>query len=799
MLTILSDILGALRSLRLQPSFSTIVIAIIAVGLGATTAVFSVVDAVLLQPLNYPHPHRLFVVQGLTPKREPTQIVPAAFESFLQNSRTLESGTLIRERSLTILGDEGAGTVFAQALAADGLRVFGAEALIGRIFKRDLEREVVLSHRFWLQRYNSDPAILGRSLLLNDRIYTVSGVMPADFETTNKSVDLWIAWKFTAKELAERSSGGFRMVIRRQPGVSDDQMRAELATLGRAFNADLPIDLKGWNPTITSLREHLVGDYRRSLWVMLGAVTCLLLIACLNVACLTLARAQDEMRNVAIRLALGAGRWRVMRQLLIQSMLLSIVGSVVGLLLSVVGTRAMLVLSAERMIIPRLENVGVNAHVLLFSAITAVSTGIVFGLAPAWNLSKIDAQDGLKRAGRGFAGNHGAEFARRSGVVLQIALSVVLLAGAGLLIRSFINLLNTDPGFRADGVLTARLPSGVGQPTGAVLASRYASVLQAAEVIPGVEVVALSTVIPMGPMEATSTVMVDSPELTGKVLTAQYRAVSSQYFGAMRISVVRGRSFTKYDSENAPEVAILNDVAAQRYWPGQDPIGKRVATTFDEGKPTWIMVVGVVRGVRQNLKSEPAEELYRPYTQHLVGPHGAEIILRTTQDPRSIVEPLKATLRKTFPLQPIADIRTMDEWLRRSHVRPRFDASLLASFATAAFVIAGMGVYALVSFWVRRRWREIGVRIALGATRQDIAIMVIGHAAGLVVPGLMLGLLGSVALTRLLTSQLYGVAPTDPVTLLVACVLLCATALWASWLPASRAASMDPVRTLREE
>lgn len=450
----LGDIRSALRSLRANPSFTIFVVAVIVLGIGASTAIFTVVQAVLLRPLDYPESDRLFEVSGMTAKGIPTQIVPAAFEAIRQRSQTLDRAALMRMRPVTILGKEGAESAYGQAVAGDGLRVFGTTPVVGRLFHSDTTNEVVLSHCLWMRRYNGDAGIIGRTITLNGEGFTVVGVMPPEFETTNRAFELWLPWKFSTPELAERSSGGFQMLVRRRASASEEQVRTEIVAIGQVFERDLPADLKGWRTTLTQLKESRTGQYRQTLWVLFGAVGFVLVIACLNVTCLMLARAQDRRKEVALRLALGAPRWRVMRQFLVESVFLSAAGGLLGVILASWGTRAMIALSSESQIFPRLGEATVDGSVLLFAI--ALVPGAACGLAPAWQALKLEPQDTLQHSGRGFTGNRTVEFARNAGVTLQVALSLVLLAGAGLLMRSFVNLVHTDPGFRSGGVLTAR-------------------------------------------------------------------------------------------------------------------------------------------------------------------------------------------------------------------------------------------------------------------------------------------------------------------------------------------------------
>ncbi|MFN3325290.1 MAG: FtsX-like permease family protein [Bryobacteraceae bacterium] len=684
------------------------------------------------------------------------------FTQIHQHFQTIEHSALLRTRPVTILGPEGPESTYGQALAGGGLHVFGTAPAIGRLFQLTAANEVVLSHRIWMRRYLGDPGIVGRVIRLNGEGFTVVGVMPPGFETTNRAFELWLPWRFSA-ELA-----GFA-------------------------------GTDGWQATLAPLKERRVGQYRHALWVLLGAVGFVMAIARLNAACLFLTRAQDRRKELAVRCALGAPRSRLIRQFLLESMMLASAGGLLGLLLASWGTSAMIALASDRQILPRLTEANLDYAVLAFHLAITVAAGMALGLFTGWRASSLDV-GALKETGRGATGIRGVRLARGLAVVLQVSLSLVLLAGAGLLIRSFANLLRTDPGFRPEGILTARVPSGTGQGNEIHLAVRYASILEVTRAMPGVEAAAISTVIPMGPVEATVTLMADSGENpAGRLENVQYRAVSAGYFDVMRIPILRGRAFDDSDTHGAAEVAIINDVAAKKYWPGEDPIGRRLATSFDDGRPRWMTVVGVVGGVRQRLRSEPKEEIYRPYTQHLFGAHGAVLVLRTAQAPGTLVEPLRSVLRKTFPDQPVADIRAMEEWVGQSYLRPRFDAVLLGLFAVVALVIAATGIYAQVAYEVRRRWREIGIRLSLGATDRDVFRMVVRRTVWLVVPGLILGMAGAMALTRLLSAQLYGISPHDPLSLAAAGGILFAAGMAASWGPARRAAGIQPWKTLRDE
>ena len=797
----LHDIRLAARSLLKTPAFTLLVVVVLALGIGTTTAIFSVMNAVLLRPLNYPQQERLYEISGMSAKGEATQILPGAFEIIRQRGQTLERSTLIRVRNFTIVGEEGAESIVGQAFAGDGLRVFGTTPLLGRYFSPGATAEVVLSQGLWMRRYQRDEGVIGRSITLNNEAYTVVGVMPPGFESTHPLFEIWLPWRFSAEELAERRGRGFQMVVRREASASEERMSAELAALGQGFASALPTEERTWKTISTQLKEHRVGKYRKTLWLLLGAVGFVLLIACLNTACLMLVRTLGQMKEVAVRLALGAPRSRVIHQFLMESMVLSLAGGLVGLLLAWGGTRAIINLSSAAPILPRIDQAGVDGRVLLFVLAVSLLAGLAFGIVPAWQVSRVSLQGALKESGRGFAGNRSSQFARGVAVSLQVALSLVLLSGAGLLLRTFVNLVHTDPGFHPEGVLTARVPvpTGTGNQTNS--ADTYAGILGRARAIPGIQVVGLTTVLPLGPLFASTKMALEGRHTAPEQReTVQYRSVSPDYFGAMGIPMLQGRLFEEGDTENAPGAAIVNDVAARKYWPGENPLGKRVATSFDGGQPQWVTVVGVVGGVRQfSLGSKPTEELYRPHTQHFWVGHNTMLVMRTNGDPRLVIEPLRRLLREEFPFQPVAEIRTMVEWVERSVTRPRFDMMLLGVFALIALTVAAMGVYGLIAYGVRQRRREIGIRMVMGATSRDVSRRVIGQGFRVVAPGLMLGIAGALALTRLLSAELYGVEPNDPLTLTVASALLLGTGLVACWGPARRATKVNPVETLHDE
>ncbi|HXB72917.1 MAG TPA: ABC transporter permease [Candidatus Acidoferrales bacterium] len=783
-----------------NPTYALSVIAVLAFGIGSSTVMFSVMYSVLFQPLGYPEPDRLYEVSGVTAEHGPTQVVPAVFQAIREQNRTLESAVLLRTRTFNTTGPQGSESVFGLALAGDGLRVFGSSPIVGRLFTPGAPDQVVISYSLWKRRYKGDPGVVGSVITLNGESYSIVGITPAGFETRNRIFELWVPWRFNTEELADHSAGGFDMLVRRRPAVVESAMVADLDRLGKLAGGRLSDDLRGWSPTVTRLKDAVVGQYRRILWVLLGAVCSVLAIACFNVGGLMIARGTERARDTALRIALGASRWEIVRYLLAESVLLAMSGAAVGLLLAWLGVRAIAAFPQTITVLPRLSQSSINGWVFCFNVTAGLVAGIAFGLVPAWRLSRVELADTLKRASRGLAGDRRILAIRRMAVIVQVALCVILVAGSGLLIRSFVNLLRTDPGFVAEGVITIWIPS-VREQAGESLSAHYHAVLNEVREVPFVRAAALTTVLPLGPVEATTTVAPESDHIErNSAQPVQYRAVSPSYFSVMGISLLRGRDFNDGDTASAPGVAILNDVAARRYWPGEDPIGKRLATGFTDGRPEWTVVIGVVGGVRQsNLATEPREELYRPYTQDFFAEHGTMLAVKTQGDPRLAVPSLRAVLRAEAINHSVADMQLMTEKLAQSVARPRFYMILFSSFALIALVVATVGVYGVIAYGVQRRLREFGLRMALGAQRRDVLLMVLRQGVTDVLIGVLAGMAGALELTQLLASQLYGVRHNDPVALVMACVLLLIAGLGASIGPAFRATRLHPTEALRQD
>lgn len=799
MRTLLEDLRYGLRMLLKSPAFSVLVIIILALGIGANSAIFSVVNAVVLRPLPYADPERLYELHGVTSRGRQWMSAPD-FLTWRERTRAFEQMAAARQENLTLTGVDEPENLFGLGVSRECLPMLGVHPFLGRLFADEefrpgAPRAVLLGYKLWRRRFGGDPQILGRPVTLNGEPYTVVGVMPPVFRFNYRNHELWFPLSFTADALGRRSWPAFMVFGRLKPGVTPQQAETEVDTLSRALSLEFPESHKGWHAALLPLQQQLTGEFRTALFLLLGAVGFVLLIACLNVANLLLARASERAKEIAIRTALGAGRLRLVRQLLTESVLLSGLGGTLGLLLAGWGAPALVALFPERIPIPRLDQTSLDGRVLAFTFLLSLFSGILFGLAPALQASRVDLNETLKETGRSGTGGFRAQRLRSLLVVAETALSLVLLAGAGLMLRSFVRLLQVNPGFKAEKVLTVRLslPSyrvrdRKRQP------AYYAEILQQVETLPGVQSAALVTVLPLSGAQAVMTFSGGTLRTDEEMRPIPFRAVSPGYFRTMGIPILMGRPFAESDTAEAPPVAIVNEALARRYWPGENPIGKSLPV----GK--FLPVVGVVGNIKhQSLRADPEPELYLPYLQHLGVPHSA-LVVRTAADPLRLTAALRNRIRNLHSDQPLTDIKTMEQWIADSVSEPRFYTLLLGVFAGLALVLAAAGVYGVMSYSVTQRTHEVGIRMALGARQVDVLKLVVSQGARYVLLGLAIGLAGALAATRLLRNLLFAVSTTDTATTYVTVsLLLLAVALLATYLPARRASRVDPMVALRHE
>ncbi|HET7623308.1 MAG TPA: ABC transporter permease [Gemmatimonadaceae bacterium] len=807
--TIAQDVRYGTRMLARTPAFTAAAVLALALGIGANAAIFSVVDAVLIRPLPYENPERLAVIlhDGDGP------VSPANFADWRDQSRSFESMGAAEYWTPNATGAEEPEKLWALHVTPSIFPTLGIAPLLGRTFlaeegERGAEHEVVLGYSFWQRRFGGDPRIVGGSITLDGAQYTVVGVMPRDFKFAPfwaTKAELWAPLVVDAAKGREANS--LRVFARLAPGVSMRQAQAEMAAVTTRLEREYP----GTNRDISlqPLKDKVVGDIRPALLVELAAVGFVLLIACANVAHMLLARAAARRRELALRTALGASRVRVMRQLLIESLLLALLGGGAGLLLALGGIRALVALGPAG--IPRIETIGLDARALLFLLVVSLLTGVGFGVVPALRASATDPNDALKEGGRGSTEGIARNRFRSLLMASEFAMALVLLVGAGLMIRSFIALRAIDPGFDPHELLTMVVPvAGSREAAPERRAIFYEQLLQRVRTLPGVVSASAINHLPLAGDEWGRTFRVEGRPLVhpADAPAATYRVVFPGYFRTMQIPVLRGRDVNESDDLSAPAVVVVNEFLASRYWPGEDPIGKRITLDRPERDSTsWLTVVGVVKNaVQGDWTAAKHEEIYLPFLQNrsYLEDSGAHIayqtlVIRTSRDAAALAPAVRNVVWSLDENLPVSEVRTMDAVVARSTAQPRFNLFLLATFAAVAIMLAAVGIYGVMSYSVSRRTHEIGLRMALGARPADVIRVVVGQALVLAVVGASAGFVGALALGRFMSSFLYGVRPSDPLTFLATSFLLGAVALVASYIPARRATRIDPLLALRHE
>ena len=808
MSNLLQDLRHGARLLLRAPGFTAVAVAALAIGIGANTAIFSVVNTLLLRPLPYHDAERLAVIweHNLPRDKKDNVVSPGNFIHWRELQRSFVdlaavSGTAGLNFKVTVTGSGEPEEVPMQMVSASFFPLLGVQPALGRAFTEEEDepesRVVVLSDRLWKRRYGADRDILGKPITVQGVAYSVVGVMPPGFSFIDKTVDVWFPVGFRAEARTPRGRW-LSVVGRLKPGVTFEEAQADMSRVHAELTRLFPNFNTGWTARVVPLRTQLVGNVRPALLVLLGAVGVVLLIACANVANLQLARATTRQRELAVRAALGAARGRLIRQLLAESAVLAAAGGAAGLFVAWLGVRAMRAAVAERLPIQRLEAVGIDGWVLLFTLAASLLSGILFGAIPALTASGTRLTEMLKEGGRTGSGNRGKR-TRHAFVVAQIALALVLLTGAGLLIRSFVHLLNVNPGFDAQGTVTLNvsLPgSRYGQPPSRV--QFYRRLFESIDALPGVQASGATSFLPLtGLGAATSFEVVGQPKApAGEEPVADVRVVANDYFRAMGIPLLRGRLFHEGDAADESSRVVINQTMAEKYWPGEDPVGRRVKISWNDTREDEI--IGVVADVRHaGLESTPRAMTYWPYPRF---PYpGMALVIRTATDPAAVVNPVVSIVRSQDPDLAVSNIRTMEEVVSESVGERRLTMILLAVFAGAALLLAAVGIYGVIAYSVTQRTQEIGVRMALGAQKRDVLRMIVGHAILLALGGIVLGAAGAVVLTRFMTDLLFNVRPRDPLTFVAVAAVLGTVALAASYLPGRRAASVDPAVALRAE
>lgn len=806
----IQDIRYAVRKLSRTPAFTAIAAFTLALAIGATTAIFSVVDGVLLKPLPFRDPERVVRVTNL---RDGNRMVTSApdFIDFRKETKSFSSMSPVDNQAMNLTGGAEAERIQAARVGATFWSLIGVQPSLGRGFAPNEDapsavRTVVLSDGLWKRRFAADGRIVGKTIALDGNTYTVIGVAPPRFNFPDRP-DLWVPLVFSTGELDAENRGSHWMGVmaRLAPNVTVAQATAEMVTLTRRLAQQFPESNTGMTAAVIPMQEYLVGDVRPALYVMLGAVAFVLLIACANVANLLLVRAASRESEMAVRTALGAGAWRIVRQLVIESVLLALVGGVFGTLLALWGVDLLLAMAPVGL--PRIDEVTVNASVLLFTAGVTALTGVLFGAFPALHAARANVGGMLKDAMRGSSGGIASRRARNTLVMAEMALAVVLLVGAGLLIRSFSKLLSVDPGFHAERVVTFSIAAPDAKYR--EYAQRRALVgdlVERMNRVPGAQGAAIVTGLPLSNlMMRTSAHIEGTPqERPGERKTTDVAMVTPGYFTTMGIPMVSGRDFTDRDGSGAPVVAIVNQEFVRRYFPNENPLGKRIALGWeqDTAKTGGNMtlggeIVGVVGNVkRRGLSQEIYPETYASFMQPTFS--AFSVVVRSTADPSTVMAAIRSQVREVDRDLPLTELRQLTEIVAASVSRPRFYTTVLGVFAAIALLLAAVGIYGVISYAVSLRTRELGIRIALGATGRQVSSLVLQQGVSLAIAGVIIGGAGAYWLTRLLGKLLFGVSATDPLTFLGVAGLLTAIAAVACFVPARRAARVDPLLAMRD-
>lgn len=806
---LLLDLRFAARGLRRTRGFTIVVLLTLALGIGANSAIFSVVNTVLLKPLPYKDPSRLVTVFHDYPSLKlEAPITAPGFRDYRDRTRSFEQFAVQSGWNANLTGAGDPERIAANQVSQQFFPALGIPPLIGRTFLPEEEepgnhRVVVLSHGLWSRLFGEDRSAVGRQISLNGEQYDIIGVMPSAFvDPWNRDAELWAPLAFTPQQLQSRNEY-LAVTARLKPGVSIQQAQTELSALSETIRTENPQLFDGYSLLAKPVITVITGNIRSSLFILLGAVGFVLLIACANVANLFLVRASARHKEIALRTALGARRWPLIRQLLVESTLLSVIGGALGLLLAWASIRLLVGFNPGN--IPRIQELAVDNGVILFTAIVSLVTGTLFGVYPAVRATRSNLHDSLKEGGRSGTGDRGGQMVRRALVVAEVALALTLLTGGGLLLRSFSRLANVDPGFDSRNLLTF---------TVSLPASKYANdtlrrafftdVVSRLSALPGVRGAAAASVLPFSGGWSTGSFNVEGYEVppNGSSPWGDQRIVSPGYFETMSAPLLEGRYLDGTDRFGGLRVAVVDDEFVRRFYkPGESAIGKRFwfgNATPNDSTP-FITIVGVVGHARhEGLDAEARVQIYRPIDQ-IGGLGGATMVVRTSGSPTAMVPAVRGVIQEIDRDLPIARIRTMEQMIGTSMNQRKLSTILLGTFAGIALLLSTIGIYGVMSYTVSQRTRELGIRMALGASREGVLGMVLRQGMTIAVIGLVIGLAGAFALTRVIASQLYDVKPTDPVTFVSVTLTLALVALLASLLPAMRATRVDPMVALREE
>lgn len=801
--TFFKDLRYGIRSLLKQPAFTLVAVSTLALAIGGNSAMFTVVNAVLLRPLQYPEASRIVVLEGINPPRgitESNMSIPDFADWQNQNQVFEQMAGFIAGGVLLNNGDE-TERVHGTAVTADFFTLFRTPSLRGRTLQPDdaqagRDPVAVLSYGLWQRRFGASESVVGSKVTISGKATTIVGVMPPGFDYPVQS-ETWVPLPLDPAKEA-RDNRFINVIGRLKPGVSVSQAQAQMDTINQRLAQSYNETNRGWTVKVTGLQDRLVSGVRLSLLVLLCAVAFVLLIACANIANLLLARATARQKEMAVRTALGASRLRIIRQLLTESLLLSFFGGGFGLLLSFWLTRLLIALSPANT--PRFDEIRPDTRVFIFTIALTLFTGLIFGLAPALQASRSDQSEGLKEGSRGNAGGAHSNRVRGLLMVAEIAMSFMLLVGAGLLIKSFMHLREVTPGFNADNVLTMRISVPPGKfPAGEPRLQFFQQAIERVHSLPGVQSAGMVLSLPLGGDTFNvwrGYIREGRPATPEENGDAAFLVATPDYFQTLQIPLIDGRNFTDRDTQNSTKVVIVNDTMARKLWPGQSPIGKHITIWRDEKFPREI--IGVVGETKASLDNEPGEQMYVPYAQDASW-GSMSFVIRTSGDPTNAAAAVRNEIRSFDKGAPVFNVRPMNEVLATSVAPRRTPMLLLTAFAGAALLLAMIGIYGVTAYYVTQRTQEIGIRMALGAQMSDVLKLVLKGGMALALFGIVAGLAGAFAVTRWMTTLLFGVKPTDALTFVAVSICLLVTALLACYIPARRATKVDPLMALRYE
>jgi putative ABC transport system permease protein len=778
-------------------------------GIGANSAIFSVINSLLLRPLPYDKPEGIVMVWESRPQQGVTENVVSAadFKDWREQNQVFQHLAAFQGDTFGLGDVEMATQIYGARVSSNFFTLLGIRPALGRTFNAEeetpgKEHVVLMSHGLWRNRFGADPRIIDRPIRLNDETYTVIGVLPPEFEFQDRDLQLWSPLVMTDKELSNRGLHYLTVVGRLKPGVTLEQARADMGGIAGRLAQAYPDKNEGHGVNLVSLHDQLGKTVKTALLMLLAVVLCVLLIACANVANLLLSLTVDRRKESAIRTALGASRMRIFRQFLTESLVLSILGGVIGLLFAFWGVKLITTLIPEvtSVTIYGWDKISVDGRVIGFTLAVAVLTGIVFGTAPALRASDFKLTEELKEGTKGSSGGS-RSFLRNLLVVTEIALALTLLTGAGLMLKSFWRLQDVDPGFDPRNLLTMELPISTARyPTPAQQIAALQQITRRVEGLHGVEAVGAVFSLPLGGQRASRTFTVDgqAPQSSSQDARASYNAISPNHLRAMGIPLLKGRDFTEADLAAPPGAIIVNATLANRVWPGEDPLGRRIKIGGPQSTNPWLSVIGVAADARQaSLNSDVRPEIYVPLTQSPVP--NLYLTVRVTSDAATLAPEVRRAIQEVDGNQPVGNIRTMEEVLSESVAQPRLYAVLLGCFAALALLLSVVGIYSMMAYSVTQRTQEIGIRMALGAAPRDILRLILGQALLLTLIGGVIGLFGAFAATRLVSSLLFGISAQDPLTFVQVSLILLVVALAASYIPARRATRVEPLRALRHE